>query len=150
VVDVVVKVPVIVLPVPDAGIPVAVATLSLVQLYTVPATGLVRLIVVIGVPLQLTCLAGVATAVVVGWMVTVAVTGVPTQPDAVGVIVKVTVIGALVVLIINPVIDGPEPEAWIPPGAVVPLLLSLVHVYVVPGVVLANTIGVMVTPLHIV
>lgn len=127
VVAVVVNVPLI-LPVPLAAIPVAATTLSLVHLYTVPATGLVRLIVVIGEPEQLTWNAGVAIAVVVGWMVTVAVTGVPTQPAAVGVMVNVTVIGALVVFIINPVIDGPEPEAGIPPGAVVVEVLSLVHV----------------------
>jgi hypothetical protein len=127
VVRVVVKVPLI-LPVPLAAIPVAVATLSLVHLYTVPATGLVKLIVVIGVPEQLTWNAGVATAVVVGWIVTVAVTGVPTHPAAVGVMVNVTVMGALVVLIIKPVIEGPEPLACIPPGAVVLVVLFLVHV----------------------
>ena len=149
VVPVVVKVPLI-LPVPLAAIPVAATTLSLVQLYTVPATKPVRFMVAIGAPEHDTCVAGVATAVGVGWMVTVAVTGVPTQPAKVGVIVNVTVMGALVVLIIKPVIDGPEPDACIPPGAVVAPLLSLVHVYVVPGVVLANTIGVMVTPLQIV
>jgi hypothetical protein len=127
VVPVVVKVPVI-LPVPLAAMPVAVATLSLVHLYTVPATGLVKLIGTIGVPEQLTWNAGVATAVVVGWMVTVAVTGVPTHPAAVGVMVNVTVIGALVVLIINPVMLLPLPLACIPPGAVVLVVLFLVHV----------------------
>jgi hypothetical protein len=128
VVAVVVRVPAIVLPVPETGIPVAMAVLSLVQLYTVPATGLVKLMVIIGVPLQLTWNAGVAIAVVVGWMVTVAVTGVPTQPFAVGVIVNVTVIGALVVLIIKPVMLLPLPLAGMPPGAVVVEVLSLVQV----------------------
>lgn len=108
---VVVNVPAIELPVPLAGIPVAATTLFLVHLYSVPATGLVKLIVAIGLPEHDTWNAGVATAVVVGLINTVAVTGVPTQPDAVGVIVNVTNIGALVVLIINPVIDGPEPAA---------------------------------------
>jgi hypothetical protein len=146
---VVVKVPEI-LPVPLAAIPVAATTLSLVQLYTVPATKPVRFMVAIGAPEHDTCVAGVATAVGVGWMVTVAVTGVPTHPAKVGVIVNVTVMGAKVVLIIKPVIVLPLPLAGIPPGAVVLVVLSLVQVNVVPGVPLVKTIGVMVTPLHIV
>ena len=146
---VVVKVPEI-LPVPLAAIPVAATTLSLVQLYTVPATKPVRFIVAIGAPEHDTCVAGVAAAVGVGWMVTVAVTGVPTHPAKVGVIVNVTVMGAKVVLIIKPVIVLPLPLAGIPPGAVVLVVLFLVQVNVVPGVPLVKTIGVMATPLHIV
>jgi hypothetical protein len=110
VVAVVVNVPAI-LPVPLAAIPVAVATLSLVHLNTVLATGLVNTIGVIALPEQLVWKAGVATAVVVGCINTVAVTGVPTQPAAVGVMVNVTNIGALVVFIIKPVIDEPLPLA---------------------------------------
>jgi len=75
---------------------------------------------------------------------------VPTHPAKVGVIVNVTVMGAKVVLIIKPVIVLPLPLAGIPPGAVVLVVLSLVQVNVVPGVPLVKTIGVMVTPLHIV
>jgi hypothetical protein len=76
---VLVKVPLI-LPAPLAAIPVTVATLSLVQLYTTPATALpVITMVVIGVAEHTVWLAGVATAVGVGLTVIVNVIGVPVQ-----------------------------------------------------------------------
>ena len=51
-------------PEPLAGIPVTVATLSLVQLYTVPATALpLRMIGVIALAEHIVCEAGVAVAV---------------------------------------------------------------------------------------
>jgi hypothetical protein len=76
---VLVSVPLI-LPAPLAAIPVTVATLSLVQLYTTPATALPLItIVVIGVAEHIVWLAGVATAVGVGFTVIVKVIGVPVQ-----------------------------------------------------------------------
>ena len=119
-----------ILPAPLAAIPVTVPTLSLVQLYTVPATGLpLSTIVVIATPEQTVCEEGVAVAVGVGFTVTVAVTGVPLQPLAVGVIVKVTVTGALVVLLSVPLIL-PVPLAAIP--VTVPVL-SLLQLNTVPA-----------------
>ena len=73
-----VKVPLI-LPVPLAAIPVAATVLSLVQLYTVPATLPVKTMVVIAAPEQVVCEAGVATAFGTGFTTTVAVIGVPVQ-----------------------------------------------------------------------
>ena len=67
------------LPVPDAGIPVTVAVLFLVQLYTVPATLPLFTMVTIGKLLHTGCAAGVATAFGVGLTVMVNVNGVPTQ-----------------------------------------------------------------------
>lgn len=68
--------------------------------------------------------------------------GAPGQPLAVGVIVNVTVTGALVVLANEPLIL-PDPFAAMP--VTVPVL-SLVQPYVVPGVVLLNTIVVIAVP----
>jgi len=111
-------------PAPLAAIPVTAALLSLVQLYTVPATALpFNTIVVIADPEQIVCDDGVAVAEGVGFTSTVAVTGVPEQPLAFGVIVKVTVTGALVVLVNVPLIS-PEPLAAMPVTATV---LSLVQ-----------------------
>ena len=95
---VLVKLPLI-LPVPLAAIPVTVTTLSLVQLYTVPATLPLSTIVVIAEPEQIVWLDGVATALGIGLTTIVAVIGAPEQPLAVGVMVKVTVTAALVVLV---------------------------------------------------
>ena len=64
-------------PLPLAAIPVTLALLSLVQLYTVPATLPLNTIVVIGFAEHTVCEGGVATAVGVGFTSTVAVTGVP-------------------------------------------------------------------------
>ena len=76
---VLVKVPLI-LPAPLAAIPVAVATLSLTQLYPTPATALpVITMVVMAVAEHIVCEAGVATAVGVGLTVYVKVFGVPLQ-----------------------------------------------------------------------
>ena len=68
-----------ILPDPLAAIPVTATVLSLVQLYTVPATLPDNTIVEIAVPEQLVCDAGVATAFGVGLTNTVAVIGVPLQ-----------------------------------------------------------------------
>ena len=65
------------LPVPAAAMPVTFTVLSLVQLYTVPATLPVSTIVVIAVLLQIVCDDGVATALGIGFTTTVAVIGVP-------------------------------------------------------------------------
>lgn len=76
--DVVVLVSVpLILPAPLAAMPVTGTVLSLVQLNVVPATAPVNTIVVIGVPEQTVCEAGVATAFGVGLTSTVAVIGVP-------------------------------------------------------------------------
>ena len=76
---VLVKVPLI-LPDPLAAIPVTVAVLSLVQLYTTPDTALPDItIVVIGVAEHFVCEAGVANAVGVGLTVIVKDVGVPLQ-----------------------------------------------------------------------
>src|SRR5437868_3647013 len=83
--DVFVNVPLI-SPVPLAAIPVtgpdATSPLFLVQLYTLPATLPVNAIVVIVLPLQIDCEAGVATAFGVGFTVIVNVFGVPVQDEA--------------------------------------------------------------------
>ena len=126
-------------PEPFAAIPVTVATLSLVQLNTVPLTVPVRTIVVIG-PEQMVCEAGVAVASGVGFTSTVAVIGAPGQPLADGVMVNVTVIGEAVVLVNAPLIS-PEPLAAIP---VTVATLSLIQVKVVPDTVLLKRIVVIV------
>jgi len=69
----------LILPVPLAAIPVAVALLSLVQLYTVPATLPLNTIVVIADPEQIVCPDGVATAFGLGLTNTVAVIDGPVQ-----------------------------------------------------------------------
>jgi hypothetical protein len=141
-------------PAPLAAIPVTATVLSLVQLYTVPATLPVKAIVVIADPLHIVCVGGVATAFGIGFTTTVALTGVPKQVRAravnCGVIVKVTVIGALVVLVNEPAIS-PEPAAAIPltgPPTSVPL--SLVQLYTVPGTAPVKTMVAMAEPLQIV
>ena len=68
-----------ILPVPLAAMPVTVILLSLVQLYSVPATLPVSTIVVIAVLLQIFCDDGVATAFGIGFTVTVAVIDGPVQ-----------------------------------------------------------------------
>ena len=143
---VLVNVPLI-LPEPLAAIPVTVATLSLVQLYTVPATGLpLNTIVVIALAEQIVCDDGTAVALGVGLTSTVAVIGAPAQPLAVGVIVKVTVTGAFVVLVSAPLIL-PAPLAAIP---VTVTVLSLVQLYTVPATLPLITIVVIVAPEQIV
>jgi len=121
-----------ILPEPLAAIPVTVATLSLTQLNTVPATVPFITMVVIGRLLHIVCDDGVAVAVGVGFTSTVAVIGVPGQPFAVGVIVKVTVIGALVRFVNVPLIL-PDPLAGIP---VTVATLSLVQLYTTPATAL--------------
>ena len=136
-----------ILPVPLAAIPVTFTVLSLTQLNTVPATLPDNTIVVIGLPEQVVCAAGVATAFGTGFTTTVAVVVGPAQPLALGVMVKVTVIGANVVLVRLPLIGDPDPLAGIP---VTVATLSLVQVYVVPATGPVSTIGVMAEPLQIV
>ena len=103
-----------ILPAPLAAIPVTVATLSLVQLFTAPATPLpVNTIVVIATAEQTVCDDGAADTVGVGLTSTVAKIVVPAQPLAVGVMLKVTVTGAVVVLFRTPLIL-PAPLAAMP------------------------------------
>ena len=137
----------LILPVPFAAMPVTLTRLSLVQLYTVPATLPLSTIVVIGLPEQLVCAAGVATAFGIGFTTTVAVVVGPVQPFALGVIVKVTVTGAKVVLVKEPLIGDPDPLAGIP---VTVTTLSRVQVYVVPATGPLSTIGVIADPEQIV
>src|SRR5687768_13595810 len=92
----------LILPLPLAGIPVVLAVLFLVQLYTVPATLPVKTIVVTAAPEQIVCDDGVATALGVGFTVMVLVSGVPLHPFADGVMVKTTTCGVLVVLVSEP------------------------------------------------
>jgi hypothetical protein len=133
---VLVSVPLI-LPAPLAAIPVTVATLSLVQLYTVPATGLpLNTIVVIGLAEHIVCDDGTAVALGVGLTSTVAVIGAPGQLLAVGVMVKVTVTGALVVFVKVPDIL-PAPLAAMP---VTVTVLSLTQLYTVPATLPVSTI----------
>ena len=67
----------LILPEPEAAIPVTFTRLFLVQLNVVPLTLPLSTIVVIALPVQIFCDAGVATAFGVGLTNTVAVTGVP-------------------------------------------------------------------------
>ena len=134
----------LILPEPEAAIPVTVALLSLVQLYTVPATLPDSTIVVIATPEQTVCDEGVATAFGIGLTTTVAVIGVPPQVLAVGVIVKVTVTEAFVVLVSVPEIF-PDPLMAIPVTATV---LSLVQLYTVPATLPDNTIVCIAVPEH--
>ena len=115
------------LPLPEAAIPVTVPVLSLVHAYVVPATAPLSTIVVIGLAEQIVWLDGVATASGVGFTITVAVICGPTQPVAVtvGVMVKVTVCETDVRLVKIPLIVLPLPLAAIPDTFTV---LSLVHV----------------------
>ena len=87
-----VSVPVIVVPVPPAAIPVRFTVLFLVQANVVPATrfGFDILIAVIAVAEQMVCVAGVAAVDGVGFTITVAVVEVE-QPAAEAVIVNMVV-----------------------------------------------------------
>lgn len=141
--------PPILFPVPLAAIPVTVALLSRVQANVVPGTLLVNTIVVMALPEHIACDTGVAMALGIGLTSTVAVIGVPVQPLADGVMVKVTSSGAVEVIDSNsvPLIGLPVPLAGMP---VTCTRLSLVHVYVVPGILLVSTIGVIGEPEQIV
>ena len=75
---VLVKVPLIGLPEPLAGIPVTVASLSLVQAKVVPGTEPLKTIGVIAEALQIVCDDGEATAFGVGLTITVGVPLLPT------------------------------------------------------------------------
>ena len=120
---VLVSAPKILLPEPNAAIPVTVTVLLRVHVKGVPITGPDSVMVVIRVSEQMVCVAGVATAVGVGLTNTVAVIAAPGQLFAVSMIVKVTVTGALVVLVSEPEIF-PLPEAAMPVTATA---LSLVQ-----------------------
>ena len=63
-----------------------------------------------------------------------------------GVIVNVTVIGEAVLLVKVPPIS---PEPFVPIVPPIPVIVGLVHAYVVPVVLPVNAIGVMVPPEHI-
>ena len=67
------------LPVPLAARPVTATLLSLVQLYTVPATAPVNTICWLDEPVHIVCVDGIAVAFGVGLTKTVAVIGVPVQ-----------------------------------------------------------------------
>jgi hypothetical protein len=131
----------LILPVPLAAMPVTTG-LFRVQEYTVPATVPVSAIVVMVLPEQIVCEAGVATAFGLGFTTTVAVIGVPGQLLAIGVIVKVTVTGAFVVLVSVPLML-PEPLAPIPVTATV---LFLVQLNVVPETLPLSEIVVIAVP----
>jgi hypothetical protein len=134
-------------PLPLAAIPVTVGVLFLTHVNVVPVVVLVNAIVAIAVAEHIVWLEGVAIALAVGFTKTVAVIVLPVQPLNVGVMLKVTVIGAAVVLVRIPVILAPLPPAPIP--VTVPVL-SLVHAYVVPVVVLLNAIAAIALPEHFV
>ena len=121
---VLVSVPVIGVPLPEAGIPVTVAVLFLVHVNVVPLTAPLNTIGVIAVPEQTVCDGGDAVTFGVGFTNTVAVIVEPVHVPVVGVIVNVTVIGAVVVLVSVPDIL-PVPLAAIP---VTVATLSLTHV----------------------
>ena len=107
-----VKLPVT-LPEPLEAMPVTLPVLSRVQLKVVPETGPEGMIVLIALPEQMVCVAGVAIPLGVGFTITVAVNVVPVQLFAEGVNVKVTVTGAFVVLVKLPVMS-PVPLAAMP------------------------------------
>lgn len=129
-------------PVPLAAIPVTFTLLSLVQVYTVPATLPLSTIVVIADPEQIVCVAGVATAFGIGFTTTVALKPGPVQPLAIGVMVKVTVTGALLVFVKLPLIV-PEPLAGMP---VTVATLSRVQLNTVPATLPLGMIGVIADP----
>ncbi len=130
---VLVNVPLI-LPAPLAPIPVTATVLSLVQLYTVPATLPVSAIVVIAEPEQIVCEEGVATAFGIGLTVITNVCGAPGQPLAVGVTVIVPDIAAFVPLVAVKVGNElPEPLAPNPMA-----ILLFVHANVVPATLLVK------------
>jgi len=135
----------LILPVPLAARPVTFTILSLVQLYTVPATLPVKAILATE-PEQIVWLDGVATAFGIGFTTTVARNGGPAQPLAVGVMVNVTVTAALVVLVKFPLIV-PVPLAAIP---VAWATLSRVQLNTVPATLPLGMIGVIAEPEHIV
>jgi hypothetical protein len=133
-------------PEPEAGIPVTVPALFLVQLNTVPATEPVSTIGVIALCEHIDWLFGAAKAVGVGLTKTVDVIEGPLHPLIVALDVNVTVIGPFVILVKVPVML-PLPEAGIP--VTVPVL-SRDHVNVEPATLLPNWIVVILLPEQIV
>ena len=138
-----VKVPEI-FPAPELPIPVTVNVLFLVQANTVPVVLPEKTIVEIAVPEQTVCESGEPLTSGVGFTITVAVIGSPSHPSAWGTMVKVTVTGAVPLFIKLPLI---LPLPLLPMVPVMPGL-SLVQLYVVPGVALDKTIVVILLPLH--
>ena len=112
-----------------------------------PGIPLLNAIGVIVAPEKIICDNGVADAAGPAFTSTVAVIGAPIHPLAVGVIVNVTVMGAVVVFVKAPVMLLPDPLAAIP---VTKAALSLVQVYVAPGVPLLKAIEAIVAPEQIV
>ena len=78
----------------------------------------------IGAPIHIGWVLGVATTFGVGFTNTVAVIAVPGQPSADGVMVKVTVIGAVVLLVRVPVIFPVPLVVIVPP---IPVIVGRVH-----------------------
>ena len=121
---VLVKLPLI-LPVPLAAMPVAVAVLSLVQLNTVPGTVPEFTMVVMVAAEQIVCDAGAAVAFGVGFTVMLKLLGVPVQLTPplvnVGVTVMVPLMGAVPLLVAVNV--GNELPVPLPPNPMVILLL---------------------------
>ena len=124
------------LPVPEAGIPVTVATLFRIQLKVVPGRFPVRRIVEMAAAEQIAWVAGVATAFGLGLTRTVAVAGIPEHPFATGVIVKVTRTGFRVVLVREPKMF-PDPLAGMP---VTVATLSLVQLKIAVDTLLERLI----------
>lgn len=129
------KVPVIVVPLPLAGIPVTSPVLFLTHENVVPATlfGFRILIALNAIPEQTIWLTGVALTVGLGLTVTVTVVDEEQPADELAVIVKVVVCAVLVVFVKLPVIVLPFPFAAIPVRFEV---LSLTQENVVPATLL--------------
>ena len=129
-------------PVPLAASPVTGAVLSLVQVKPAKPILLVVTIVVMDVPLQMLCTAGVETAFTEGFTVMVIVIAVPVQVTVAGVTVKCINWGTVVLLMSIPAIF-PVPLAPIDP---VTTGLSLTQLNDVPVTIPVKLTGVMVAP----
>jgi hypothetical protein len=130
---VLVSVPAIEAPVPDVR-PVKDPVLSLVQLYDVPATplGFDMVIVLMAVPEQTVCVAGVAVTAGIGFTVTVNVLAEPVHPFAVAVTDMVATRGAPVELLAVNAAISPVPLVPNPTSAL------LVQANVAPGILLVK------------
>jgi hypothetical protein len=132
----------LILPEPDAAIPVTFTVLFLVHANVVPLTALVSTMGVMAVPEQTVCVAGVATAFGIGLTVTGILTAGPLHPFAEGVTVNVVVTGAFVVFVNVPLIF-PVPLAAIP---VTVAVLFRTQLNTVPGIGPTKVIGAMADP----
>lgn len=108
-----------------------------------PVTALVNAIVVMAVPVQMVCAAGVATAFGVGFTVIVKLTGVPVQVPSAGVTVMVATTGAVPVFTALNEAILPVPLAAKPTDGVL-----FVQLKVVPGTVPVNVTAVVAVPLQ--